>query len=95
MPPQGPMPPMPPPLQSGGIPELPMDDDDEEEKPKEQQKPREPQSAGPQQEKKERFIPPKVKCPKCSNIIFVDKNKTTPDGKVKLECPGCGTTGSI
>jgi len=85
-----------PPPQSGGIPELPMDDEDEEEKPKEQENPRESRPTGPQQEKKgERFVPPKVKCPKCANIIFVDKTRTTPDGKVKLECPSCGTTGSI
>jgi len=40
-------------------------------------------------------IPPRVTCPKCSTIITVDRSRVTPDGKVRIRCPSCGTSGSM
>ncbi len=40
-------------------------------------------------------VPSQVKCPSCGTIIQVNPANRTPEGKVRIACPGCGVTGSI
>jgi len=59
--------------------------------------PAQPQGPGQaqQQAQQTRDIPTKVTCPRCSAIIPVDPSNTTPEGKTRIRCPNCGTSGTI
>lgn len=39
--------------------------------------------------------PSQVKCPQCSTVIKLGQSSVTQDGKTKIQCPSCGTSGTL
>jgi len=54
-------------------------------------------SMGPQapQVPRAQQIPSQVSCPKCKAVVPVNPANRGPDGKLHIQCPSCGVTGSI